>query len=424
MYGRSIAALVAFAAAAPAIAQDYQSTIPANAGVAARRNEEFAPVGGRVGSFLLYPSLAVSGTATDNVLARDSGKISDEYLSVRPGINAVGGDADHAASLSAYASRNFHAHLEREDATEYGTKDYFRLGALGGNRLELNLTAERQVQSREDISNVVEARSPVRTNRLRADLAYTQQFNRVSVLVGGTAMDENFLNPTSYAGTTIDLHFRDYYSLAARTEVRYNLVNGFRLVGRGVYTDVNYAVNRLATSNGTVIGIGRDSYQLRGEGGIGASIEDKLYGEILVGYAKSQARERPTVDRNAGGFSFNADVLWNVNPITTIKLSGARTFEQTNSIILRGYRVTGAALQTDFALTPALLLKVLARFDHREPLGPASSRNEYGGEVDLTYYLSRRYSLTGGYRHSGRSANPGQQPFEANYGSVGVAVTL
>ncbi|QCI79570.1 hypothetical protein E6W36_08535 [Hankyongella ginsenosidimutans] len=62
-------------AARPAAGQ----TIPEGVGSADRPRPEYAPVGVRLGSFFLYPSLAVDASYTDNVFAEAEDKSSDGF---------------------------------------------------------------------------------------------------------------------------------------------------------------------------------------------------------------------------------------------------------------------------------------------------------------------------------------------------------
>lgn len=413
-------ALAALVAAAPLAAQ----TIPDDAGIATRDSDDFRPIGGRIGSFILYPTLAADATATDNVLATEHDKRSDQYLTVRPSARLVADDEGRRINLTAYLQHDFHARLQREDTSAFGTEDYFRIGAVDSSRLELTASAQRLVDSREDIGNVPAARSPIHRGRLAADLSYTQVFNRLSLLAGFDAINVDYANARTRSDTLIDQHFRDFHALGGRIEARYDLVNGLIAVAKTQYDVLRYPFGPGSTDFDPTIDRNRDSYRVRAEGGLGASITNILYGEVTVGYLDRRFKRQALGVRSSGGFSFSADVLWNVSPITTLRLTAARDFLESSSRQIAGYRTTGGKLTVDFALTPALVLSASGRFAHIVPIGPTATRDEYGGEGQITYSISRRFSINADYRHSGRNADPELSPFDSNYIIAGIKATF
>ena len=225
---RAAIAMVALLSATPLSAQ----LIPEDAGVVDRIGDEYKPIGGRIGSFIFYPEASVTAAYTDNVLATSNGKRGDEILTIRPAARLVSQGGANRVSLQGYFARDFHAELESEDISQYGARAFVRIGAPDRSRLEVTTAAERLVDSRESIDNVVEAGKPVHRSRLSTDLAYTHVFNRFSLLGAASVRRLDFADARDRAGNLLDQDFRDVTAIGVRSEARYSLANGLSAVAK------------------------------------------------------------------------------------------------------------------------------------------------------------------------------------------------
>lgn len=417
---RTMAALTALICSAPLAAQ----SIPEDAGIAGRIGDEYKPIGGRIGSFILYPEATVTANHTDNILATDSGKRSDEYLKIRPALRLVSQGGADRVSLSSYFERKFHADLQSENTSEYGARGFVRIGPADRSRLEATVIAERLVDSRESIENVVAARKPVHRGRFVGDIAYTHQFNRFSLLGGATVRRLNYADARDRAGNPLDQDFRDVTAIGVRSEARYLLRNGMSAIAKFGADRLRYDFGPEDAAFDPVIDRDRDSRRLRAEAGFGFAIADILYGDATVGYLDRRFKRQLIPLRNVSGFSFNVDLLWNVNPLTTVRIAADRDFLESSSRTIAGYRSTGGKVQVDYAVLRPLIVSVAGNFAHIDPIGPGLTRKDYGGSASIRYFLNRRYSIMAEYRHGGRNSKDPQAAYEGNYFLVGLKTTL
>ncbi|MEJ2459992.1 MAG: outer membrane beta-barrel protein [Novosphingobium sp.] len=98
------------------------ATIPEGVGVADRARPDYKPIGGRIGSFFLYPVIDVSAEASDNVKASSTDRKSDAYAVISGNAKLQSNFSRHALNLQVHADQSLHARASSEDVTRYGVK--------------------------------------------------------------------------------------------------------------------------------------------------------------------------------------------------------------------------------------------------------------------------------------------------------------
>ena len=126
-------------------------------------------------------------------------------------------------------------------------------------------------------------------------------------------------------------------------------------------------------------------------------------------------KRQPIPLRDVSGFSFNVNLLWNVTPVTTVRIAADRDFLESGSRTIAGYRSTGGDIQLDHAVLRSLIFSVKGNFAHLDPIGPGLKREEYGGSASIRYFFNRRYSVRAEYRHGGRNSKDRQSAYDANH---------
>jgi hypothetical protein len=364
--------------------------------VMSRVAEEYQPVGGRVGSFFLYPQVDITAGATSNVLARPNNERSDVLFTTTASARFVRPSETDRIAISAQAGRTQHMRTSGENTTPLLARASWRLGAPDASRFDFNAVAARKYVARADINDQPDARSPVKYATFAADAGYTWVSNRVSLSAGGEIQRLNYVDAVPRgASALISQAFRDYTLFTGKAEVRYDMASDIALLSRGIFSRYEYDLDAGDPVFSLARDIDRDSNLYRVEAGIGFSRKDVIYGSITAGYSRRSFAQANNGALSSGGLSFAADVIWNPGPATTITLNADRAFLESASRVIAGFRTISVSGRIDQAVGRALVLSASSRFLSLEPIGNASTREEYQVAGEVNYFLTRRYRLIG-----------------------------
>ncbi|MBV2149767.1 outer membrane beta-barrel protein [Sphingobium sp. AS12] len=382
----------------------------------------YEPIGGRIGSFFLFPELRLEGEATDNVLATETNQQDDVSLNIRPVVSLTTADGAERISVSGFYDRSIHADFDGEDTDQFGSRFFWRSAHISESHTEIELVGERHVIGRESVANVDEANSPIHNGRFTARVRYKQVLNRLSLEVEARGYRADFADALDANGNVLDQDFRDYTVLGGIIKGRYLWRESISLVGFVAVEKLDYDLGIGDPSFDPLSTVDRDSVRWQVEGGVGFFAQNGLYGDVTVGYLERTFNAQPIQLNNIGGFSFTADLLWNVNPITTLRLTAGSEFIEAASRTLAGYRSTSATLEVQRAIMPNLVATPSLRVSHLNPIGPAFDRTEYSGNIRLDYVMNRRWSFFSQYRHSGRNSNDVQFAYNGNWFNLGTRI--
>lgn len=395
------------------------SGVPEGVSVEDRPRIDYQPVGGRLGSFFLYPDAKVTDRYTDNVRASDAHKFGGDAVMLGAGAQLISAFSRHQLRAGAWYERTMFIDHSSESSSEYG-------GAVSGRLdfqdsvLTLRGSAERAVVPRDDVNNIPTARSPQSYDRLRGDIGVVHHFNRLTISARGTIARVSYLNVIDDSGQTIDQRYQNATSYSGVAEVAYNLRPGFDVFARGVYTKLSYSLP--ANDPAQPGGLDRDSHGWRPEGGVRLALTRVLYGEIRLGYLTRDYAD-PRLLR-ARGFAYGGDLLWNPTALTSIRINADRRIEEASSTTAAGNRVTEFGIGIGHELRRNILVTANGRRRRYTPLGPGISSTEWSGEVGARYFLNRQFSLNAGYRYSTRNAADPARAYAENIFTCGITVAL
>ncbi|SOB81104.1 hypothetical protein SAMN06297144_1399 [Sphingomonas guangdongensis] len=398
-------------------AQDAVSSaaLPTNVSIAQRARPDYDPIGGRIGSFFLYPRLDLTGYYTSNLRAQDNNDaISDVFLDVRPSARLASVWSRHSLQADVYYARTVHANYPREDFSQYGGNVTGRYDIGRSGFASLTANAARIAEPRTDINSNLASRSPITYLNLSASGQVSQDFARFGVSVSGGLNKQTFDNGTTFSGLPLSQEFRDNTNYNGQVEGRYRLGANTRLLARVGGGGIRYDINPFN-------GFDRDSNFYRVEGGVGLTFSELLSGSVTAGFYRQDNADPRFLD--SSGLSFSADLLYSPTALTSVRLTADRTVEPGGSTITSGnVRGTGA-VTVEHELRPDLILIGNARYSHVEPQGAIPGADEYGGSASALYYLSRRFRFNASVGYSARSSDFFPK-FNAVIASAGVTVTL
>ena len=414
--------------ASPVCSQDIPATDFREAqrplDVRERLSAYFQPIGGRVGSFYLYPELEAAGNFTDNIRATEDDRESDAWLDASAGVRLVRPDPLRRLQAQARIDQSFHARQQREDRTSLSANISYRDGPADGSNLQASASAARRFVERRDVNDVKEARSPIRFDFLGSDLGYTHRLNRLALQGAVSVRRLDYHDARSRAGDTIDQDRRDFTRVTVRAQGGYEVSPPVMLLVRGAFSRYDYDFGERSAGFDPLRDSDRDSDLWRMEAGAGIAITDRLHGSATVGYSRRTFVSQPNPPRNSGGISFSSEMLWLPNPATSFRLGARSDFIESASPVIAGFRTAELELTAQRSLSRALLLVADARLRRLNPIGGGESRNEYDVAGELTYFLTRRYRLFGGGGVAGRTGGAPGTGFTAAYLRAGILATF
>ena len=413
-----IAAALAGFTALPGAA--FAQVVLAGQGVADRARPDYDAIGTDVGGFRLYPAVTTSLEATDNYLASNTGRRSDVWVSIRPELGLRSQWARHRLDVSLFADQAIHGNLTSENATQFG-------GTLGGvydisreTQLRGDFAAGRYVESRSSLGSVQGTIKPVEFTVLHAGLGLAQQLGDLTLNANSSLDYRNFSDTLLPGNVVFDQDFRDVRSTSVGGSAQYALRNGIGLIASLRYSDDRYTFRPGAPGFVNGVDVNRNSSGFNAQGGVTLELSKLVIGTIQVGYLDRRYSD-PRL-RNFSGLSFDANLLWNVTPLTTLRFQASRSVQDTSSPVVAGNIRSDFHFYVDHELYRNIILSGDGGYGSFRPNGIGFGGDEYTVGAGVRYLIDRRFSVNAGARYSGRSSDSSFLRYNAASGFVSVRV--
>ncbi|WP_174290925.1 outer membrane beta-barrel protein [Sphingomonas bacterium] len=368
------------------------------------------PIGGRFGSFFLYPALDVTADHTDNVLGSDVRRRGDGGVSVRVGALLESRWSRHRLAIDGYSLLNRYPADPGQDSSGFGAHLAGRYDIARDTRAEVDVRIDRGPEDRLDVAAnasvkpiaIATLASSLRVDKGLGDLTLTGRVQRVA---------SRYADGADAAGASLPQAFRNSDRSIYTGVARYDLRSGVALIAVIAHDDLGY---RRPTS------LDRDSTGLRIEGGIGLAA-GLLTGEVRIGYLRRD-NASPAL-RSPQGLSFYAGAGWTPVPRLSVRLDANRDVEDATSPFAAGNLRSEARVTLDYQLFADVVLSPSLRVASIDPIGIEGTNTETDAEWRATYLIGRRYHLTARVRHVNRSAGQ-YPPLHATQGFMTVGLTL
>lgn len=348
-----------------------------------RELDEYEPVGGRIGSFLLYPSAEARIEYDDNILAQPGGGEDDVELTIRGAARLESQWQRHSLEASAYVQQNFHARLSSEDAMEGGARIDGRLDIDRETSARLIASLDSLVENRASITSAREALEPTRFRRADALTSVSHDFGAVQITGDAQVVLLDFDDAPALGGGVVEQDFRD--SLYLRGAVTAAVEISPRVSGllRGQVDRLTFTGEEEEPDP-----FDRDTTGYAVEAGFRLELDNLLFGEIRAGVLHRE------VDDPSGqgltGVSFGANLTWSVTPLTTLRLFADRQVEEGGSQLVSGNVRSQARLVAEHELLRNFVIEGEASFARIDTIGQIdASAQEYTLMAEATWRLNR-----------------------------------
>lgn len=402
--------LTLFALPSTGFAQDDPQPSPSD-----RYRNEYQPVGGRIGSFMLHPAAEARIEYNDNTLALPQGGSEDVILTTRAEINAKTLWKRHELEANAYAEQSLHAKSTTEDALEGGLKVAGIYDISRAASFRASLASDFLAEDRLSITNFGQARKRTRYSRLAATANFDYHPGRFKLNTDLQAQRLDFHDATRVDGLPIDQDYRDSLYVRGSSTASYDVSPRIAVLVRGQVDRLDYTRGRTSAAS-----LDRDSTGYAVEGGVRLDLSNLIFGEVRVGYLHRKADDSriPT----ASGLSFGANLRWDITPLTTIRFFADRQIEEGGSALNSGNLRSQGRLTVEHELLRSLVLEASVRAAQVKTVGEFRAKAD---EIDLrlgaTYLVNRRWRIFGSLRHFDRSSDDDfYRTFKQNRAMVGL----
>ena len=373
--------------------------------------DAFEPVGVRVGSYLLKPSIEVTRGLDSNPTHRPNGKAS-AFTRVEPALNLKSDWERHEYRAELRGSFSRFDSQSQLNAPLIDAKTFMRLDVTRDtkvnieNRLLLSTDYPGSPNLPADI-----AKLPVYTT-FGNTLGLTQDFNHLQLSAKASMDRTKYQDSKLTDGGTSSNHDRDYTQYGGVARAGYEIFPGVR-----PFAELGADIRRHDLQfdrNGNQ----RDSQALTPKVGSTFEITRKLTGEVSVGYLMRRYQD-PTL-QDLRGVLFDASLKWEATGLTTATLTATSRAEESVVAGWSGALRRDVGVQVDHALRRWLIWTVKAGYGFDEYVGSdrADTRMSLGSA--LTYKFNRELSLKGEYRYDQLHSNVAGANYNANVFLVGL----
>lgn len=405
--------------AAPAGAQ---TSVERNVGVADRPRLDYDPTGLQVGSFTLYPSARIAADATDNYRASATDTQSEAYLTLSPEVLLRSDWSRHAVQVGANFNRTVHAELPYEDVSTFGGDFAGRLDVSSKTRIRLQANARRAVESRANLGSFRGSRDPVKFDTMATELAVDQEFTklRLGAAVGISRTD--FTDVRDFSGAIVDQDYRDVTTKYVTGNAALTVSPGLSLIVNARRDKLQYDFRPGKTGFDPALLIDRGSVGTTIRGGVAVELSSLILGTIEIGYLERNYRD-PRL-RDVNGLSFAGNILWNVTPLTSIRMRAARSIEETSSRDTAGNLRNSYALLVDHELLRNMILTAEGSYATVKTIGGGTTGDEFALGLSARYLVNRTLSFDAAIRHSERDSSNAAIRYKANAATLSTRVAF
>ncbi|KQT52121.1 hypothetical protein ASG54_22180 [Aureimonas sp. Leaf460] len=373
------------------------------------RDDAFAPVGIRAGSFVLYSTLDQSLGASTN-LSRSPGGASGGLSETELALRLLSDWSRHQAELNGLVSyrRNFEGLVESEP----------KLALDGRMRLDIDrltsATFTGAVQYRKE--DPVEL-SPFEAAGDRPDiLTYSagakveRAFGRAKLGVDATTLRETTSREERPGFASLD---ENYTTTTAGLRAGYELSPAIQPFVAGSLGRRSFDEER------SFDGLKRDSLIQSLRGGLAFDLGEKFLGEFAAGYAWNVPDEAGL--ETLGAPTVDARIVWSPQRGTDLVFSAATSFEPdtltaTTSTLYEGGLALRHRLTARTDLTGALSVA------YRDADIRLDRETSYGVEAGFVHWLNRTFAVTGLVRHERLDSETPGGDYDADSVRIGLRV--
>lgn len=374
-----------------------------DADVLTRPRPEYDPIGIRLGSVFLYPSVTAGLGYNDNVF-NNSGKLGDYFYSLAPALNVQSAWSRHALNLAIGSKSYWFSNEESENRTDWNFDGSLRLDVMRGTDIKLNVHLADLHEARgTELPGGLgpgAAAEPTSYSRTGFSGEFGHTLNRMRLSVGGAwdvldYDDVDVIQPALLP--TLNNDDRDRTDTSVFVKAAYEVSDNTAVFLRGRVEDHDF--DALLDDDG----FNRDSSGWGVDGGVEFRMTHVLTGELFAGY--TQRTYDDAAFDEASQFGFGAGLKWFPSMLTTVSIDAARTIEDTSITASSGYLSTRGQLGVDHELLRNVILSGRLGYQNAEYLDVVRNDDILSGALSGRYLINHNLHFEAGWEYIDRSSN-------------------
>ncbi len=369
--------------------------------------DPYEPLGIRVGSFLLRPSIEVGYGADSNPNRTSNGPRSN-FTQILPELQIKSEWPVHelgATLRGSYFAYDNIPSLNRPsaDTKVVGRYDFNRdLRFEGEGRFLLGTDNPGSPNLQADL-----AKLPIYTT-FGTTAGLAQRFNRLDLSVKGSVDRTTYQDSELTDGTSVSNEDRNYTQYRIQGRISYEFTPGFKPF---VELDTD---KRIHDNDAT----GRDSHALTPKGGVTFELLRYLTGEVSIGYTNREY-EDPTL-QPLKGFVVDASLVWVATGLTTVTFTASTRTDESPLAGVSGAFRRDVGVQVDHAFRRWLIGTVKLGYGQDDYVGLDRLDNRTSLAAIVTYKFSRELWLKGEFRQEWMNSTAPGVDYDASIFLIGL----
>jgi hypothetical protein len=389
---------------------DRDSRKPEDRPVKTRRHPGYEAVGIRAGAWMFHPSMTLGGLYDSNVFSTSADKRSDVALQVAPTLRAhtlwKRHEIDLQAGIRSYFYRE-HPGLDQTNASLTG-------------RGRIDIAHDRAILSRVEVAHLnvdvgtlsspTGAVEPTPYNLVSGDVAYRQEFNRLTASVGGRVNSYDYGSTRAQNGAIINQDSRDgpIYAAYGRADYALSPKLGFFGAVEGNRRDLRGTPTQSLTSEG-----------YRALAGATIQLSRLVMGELGLGYA-SQRFDSPQIG-TIDGPSYRAMLIWSPTRTVDVWFKAEELVTEVSETSASAVRGRAVQLGIDYEFMRNVVASVSGTYENDKFFGQIRDDNVYVTRAEVKYLLNRFSSISFRHNYTQRDSNVPLSSYDKH--EVGINVT-
>lgn len=374
--------------------------------------------GAHVGAFVLLPTMDVTETYSSNIYASTDDVRHDFFTTISPTVSLNSGWDRNFLGVTVGGEINRYAKYVSENTSNFNSQVSGRLDILQGMYANADGGYEILHEPRGS-PNAVNGKTPTEYHLSHGELGYVKENSVIGLKINGTINHYDYFNvPSAITNQPIIETDRDRTEYEITAEASYELAPQYRAVLRASGNERDYDQkfdpgHYQRSSSG---------YQV--DAGVALNLSSKVDGEFYVGYLQ-QSFDDPRFS-NAGGVGFGADLLWNVDGLTSVRGSLSRSVEETIVIQASSFLQTALSVSVEHEFRKNILGVASFTYTNQDYQDFGRVDDIYGFNIEGKYLLTRNLvtSLNVGYTSKVSNAIGISQLAEYNQALVALRLRL
>ena len=361
--------------------------------------DTYAAEGKRIGSFLIFPEITLTGIFSDNPTASVDNGPGDEAIEIIPNIVLQSDWSRHSLQLQGQLRKSYYEELSSENIDEFLVSATGRLDIQNNQFLELQIRKEQTQDNRGDIDNLNSDAQLANLDTLFLSALYEYRWNKATMRLTGTITEFDNEDVVDGLGNILNNDDQDFIETNLTARLAYTVHSGLYVYVEGNFIERNF--DTFVDDDGFQRGSDEQNYRV----GIIQDLTAKLRFEASIGYQGLFADDARFVD--VEDFVYEASLNYRPTRQTTLTFSTSKEYDATDIAGTVAVEQTNYSVTLDHYFEPKILMNASLTHEDEKFEGIDQTQETLTAALTLQYIFNRHARLIAGYEYTDVSTNDG-----------------